>query len=214
MFCWTTLIIMHGKYVPVFEMLYNNIGYLNTLILVTLIPWAVSSEFGVSYELFTAVKGFSHLVFTSPWKPKCLKLNSKCNKRYKLCTQQSVPLIIIRTFFSQFFGRIIFFQCLIDFLSFIQPVFCCLELCSPILRKMWLLGGRDRCPHGGTQVMGDSLHSYSHIHSLLGNCYGILVLCVSKFNQVTNANGRQCEVPSVCFVIPAPDVEATEFSTR
>lgn len=135
-FCWTTLIIMHGKYVPVFEMLYNNIGYLNTLILITLIPWAVSSEFGVSNELFTAVKGFSHLVFTSSWKPKHLTLNSKCSKRYKLCTQQSVPLIIIRTFFSQFFGRIIFFQCLIDFLLFIQPVFCCLELCSPILRKM------------------------------------------------------------------------------
>lgn len=100
MFCWTTLIIMHGKYVPLFEMLYNNIGYLNTLILITLIPWAVSSEFGVSYELFTAVKGFSHLVFTSPWKPKLLNLNS--SKSYKLCTQQSVPLIIMRTFFLSF----------------------------------------------------------------------------------------------------------------
>jgi len=32
--------------------------------------------------------------------------------------------------------------------------------------------------------------------------------------KITNASGRQCEVPSVCFVIPAPDVEATEFSTR
>jgi len=32
--------------------------------------------------------------------------------------------------------------------------------------------------------------------------------------QITNASGRQCEVPSVCFVIPAPDVEATEVSTR
>lgn len=67
---------------------------------------------------------------------------------------------------------------------------------------------------GYPQFMGDSFHSYSYkLHKW--NLLNILVLCVvSKFNQVTNANGRQCEVPSVCFVIPAPDVEATEFSTR
>lgn len=62
------------------------------------------------------MKGFSHLVFTSPWKPKGLNLNPKCSERYKLCTQQSVPIIIITTFLAQFFGRIIFLQCDVDFL--------------------------------------------------------------------------------------------------
>ena len=63
--------------------------------------------------------------------------------------------------------------------------------------------------------MGDSLYSYSLNYTLLTwNLLSILLCVVSKFNQVTNANGRQCEVPSVCFVVPAPDVEATEFSTR